>query len=46
MKKRFKNNRDKWSEERRAKRLAYQREWREKNRDKLEAYKLKRQQNK
>lgn len=46
VKKRFKNNRDKWSEERRAKRLAYQREWREKNRDKLEAYKLKRQQNK
>mgnify|MGYP000745712425 CR=1 FL=1 len=46
VKKRFKNNRDKWSEKRRAKYLAYQKEWKEKNQDKLEAYKLKRRQNK
>lgn len=43
VKKRFKNNRDNWSEERRLKKLEYQREWNKRNPDKLEAYKLRRQ---
>jgi len=46
VKKRFKDNRDKWSEEKKAKTRAYLRKWKQANPDKMEAYKLRRQGNK
>lgn len=46
VKKRFRDNRDKWSDEKKIQRREYHQKWREKNQDKLEAYKLKRRQNK